>query len=142
MCGVPTVYLGERSPMSTRTQNYTVRKGEIWERLILLKDKRTHRKRVPTEANATILVNATKYVLPCEITSEGGVLLTMTPNNTEWLAPGEYSWDMVAKVSRSALLTSTPIAELLTIKGTLTVEDIDNLTPMESDGVSSPLVAL
>lgn len=128
--------------MAARTRNYTIQKGEVWERLIIIKDKRTHRKRVPTEADATVLVNSVKYVIPVEITSEGGVLLSLTPGNTEWLGAGEYAWDMVAKVSRSALLTSTPITQLLVVKGTLTVEDQGNLTPLESDGVTTPLVAL
>lgn len=128
--------------MATRTQDYTVTKGEIWERLVIIKDRRTHRKRVPTEANATVLVNDVKYVIPVEITSEGGVLLSMTPENTEWLGAGTYPWDMVAKVSRSALLTSTPIAQLLIVKGTLTVADPSNITPMESDGAGTPLAVL
>lgn len=128
--------------MAARTRNYTIQKGEVWERLIIIKDKRTHRKRVPTEADATLLINSVKYVIPVEITSEGGVLLSMTAENTEWLGAGEFAWDMVAKVSRSALLTSTPITQLLVVKGTLTVEDQGNLTPLESDGVTTPLVAL
>lgn len=128
--------------MTTRTKNYTATKGVIWERLIIIKDRRTHRKRVPTVANATILVNSVKYVIPAEITSEGGILLSLSAENTEWLGAGEFSWDMVAKVSRSALLTSTPIAELHIVKGVLTVEDTANITPLESDGVATPLVAL
>jgi hypothetical protein len=124
-----------------RTRDYQIQRGEVWERLIILKDKRTRRRRVPTEADATILVNSVKYILPVTITSEGGVLLSLTPNNTEWLAVGTYPWDMAANVSRSALLTSTPITQMLVVKGTLTVTDEGNLTPMTSDGVATPLVA-
>lgn len=119
--------------------NYTVVRGEIWERLIVVKDKRTHRKRVPTEAAATIKVGTTLYSIPVEITSEGGVLLSLSAGNTEWLSAGEYQWDMVATVSRSALLTSTPLSEMLVVYGTLTVVTYDNLTPMASDGVTEAL---
>lgn len=127
------------APLRKTEINYTVVRGEIWERLIVVKDKRTHRKRVPTEAAATIKVGATLYSIPVEITSEGGVLLSLSAGNTEWLAAGEYQWDMVATVSRSALLTSTPLSEMLVVYGTLTVVTYDNLTPMASDGVTEAL---
>lgn len=122
--------------MAKKTQiNYTVDRGEVWERLIVPKDRRTHRKRVPVEANATVKVGDTLYVLPCEITSEGAILLSMTAGNTEWLADGEYDWDMTATISRSALLTSTPLVEMVIVYGKLVVSTFNNLTPMDSDGV-------
>ena len=121
--------------------DYTVDRGELWERLVVLKDRRTHRKRVPTEVSASVKVGDTVYVLPSEVTSEGAVLLTMSAENTEWLPAGEYDWDMVATVSRSALLTSTPLSEMLVVYGKLNVETFDNLTPMDSDGQTAALVA-
>ena len=93
------------------------------------------------EASASVKIGDTIYILPTEITSEGGILLTMTGNNTEWLEDGEYLWDVVATVSRSALLTSTPLAETVVVHGTLTVSTYDNLTTMDSDGVPTALVA-
>lgn len=122
--------------------NYTVDRGEVWERLLILKDRRTRRKRVPVEAAASILVGTTKYVIPTTITSEGGVLLELSAANTEWLEDGEYAWDMVATVSRSALLTSTPLTETLVVAGTLTVITYDNITPMASDGVTEALAVV
>ena len=121
--------------------NYRVSRGEPWERLLIPKDRRTRRKRVPVEASASVKIGSTIYIIPTEITSEGGILLTMTGNNTEWLEDGEYLWDVVATVSRSALLTSTPLAETVVVHGTLTVSTYDNLTPMDSDGVPTALVA-
>lgn len=126
--------------MTQKTQiNYTVDRGEMWERLIIPKDRRTRRRRVPVEANASVKVGDTIYVLPCEITSEGGVQLSMTANNTEWLQDGEYDWDMTATISRSALLTSTPLVEMVIVYGKLIVSTYNNLTPMASDGVAVPL---
>lgn len=119
--------------------DYTIERGEVWERLIILKDRRTRRKRVPVAAAATIKIGSTLYQIPCEITSEGGIMLSMTPSNTEWLADGEYDWDLVATVSRSALLTSTPLMQTVAVYGKLTVSTYDNLTPLDSDGVAVAL---
>lgn len=125
--------------MAKANISYTVDRGEVWERLVVLKDRRTHRRRVPTEVAATIKIGDTKYVIPTEITAEGAVLLKLTPSNTEWVPAGEYAWDMVATVSRAALLTSTPLAETLVVSGTLTFLTYNNLTPMDSDGVTEAL---
>lgn len=122
-----------------RTVDYKIKSGEDWERLVIIKDRRTHRKRVPTEAAASIRVDGVDYVIPTEVTSEGGVKLYLTANNTEWLEAGEYLWDMVATVSKSALLTSTPLTETVTTSGTLTVTTYNNITPMDSDGVATAL---
>jgi len=46
---------------------------------------------------------------------------------------------MVATVSRAALLVSTPVAETLVVSGTLTVQNYDNITPMDSDGSPTAL---
>lgn len=125
--------------MALRTTRYKVVRGELWERLILVKDSRTHRKRVPVQVAASVLVDGVKYVIPTEITSEGGIRLEMTANNTEWFTDGTYNFDVVATVSRSALLTSTPLEEKVVAKGTLKVTTYDNITPMASDGVATPL---
>lgn len=124
----------------TKTKiDYRVTRGEKWERLIILKDKRTRRKRVPTEAAASVLIEGVKYVIPTEITAEGGVSLVLSANNTEWLTDGTYPWDLVVTASESALLTSTPLVEVVAVYGTLTVSTYDNITPMDSDGVATAL---
>jgi hypothetical protein len=124
-----------------RTLKYTLKRGEVWERLVIIKDRRTRRKRVPVEAAAAMRIpDLGDFYIPSLITSEGGVLLTMTPNNTEWLEDGTYEFDIVATVSRSALLTSTPLMETVVTKGTITVSSYDNITPMRID--SGPLEPL
>ena len=65
----------------------------------------------------------------------------MSAENTEWLSDGEYDWDMVATISRSALLTSTPLSEMVVVYGKLKVQTYANLTPMDSDGQTTALVA-
>lgn len=122
--------------------DYFITRGEKWERLIILKDKRTRRKRVPTEAAASVLIDGVKYVIPVEITAEGGVSLTLSSSNTEWLSDGSYPWDLVVTVTESALLTSTPLVEVVAVYGNLTVETYDNITPMDSDGVTEALAVV
>lgn len=128
------------------TLNYTIDRGETWERLVIIKDRRTRRKRVPVEAMASLrIVSGPKlgaWVIPTTITSEGGVSLDLTSGNTEWLDVGVYLWDMVVTISRSALLTSTPLVETQVVRGTLTVISYDNITPMDSDGNMVPLEAV
>lgn len=124
--------------MTTSTTDYNVQQGELWERLVIIKDRRTRRKRVPTEAAATVRialggVTDGDYVIPVEITSEGGVLMQILPVSTKWLPVGTHNWDMVCTVSRAALLTSTPTEEKVVVKGTLTVTAMGNITPMDVD---------
>ena len=116
--------------MNKAKVDYTITREEIWERLLILKDGRTHRKRVPTEAKASLLVDGVYYEIPLAITSEGGVLMSMTAANTAWLEAGVYDWDLVATVSRSALLTSTPLSKEKIAYGKLTVVDNDSITPL------------
>lgn len=123
--------------------HYTVERGAPWKRLIVIKDRYRHRRRVPTEAAASLRIPdgelAGDYVIPTEINWEGAVLLSMSAGNTEWLPEGEYEWDMVATYSESALFTSTPLVETVVVKGTISVSGYDNITPMDSDGAPVPL---
>ena len=124
-----------------QTLNYSIKRGEVWERLVMIKDRRTRRVRKPTAAAASVLISGVAYTIPCSITSEGGVLLEMTPEQTKWLVAGTYPWDAVATVSRSQRFTQTPASETVILSGTLTVESYDAITPMAVDLVApDPLV--
>ena len=68
--------------------------------------------------------------------------MTLTAAQTEWLPVGSHAWDAVVTVSTSALLTSTPLRETVVVKGTLTVTEYDNITPMDSDGAGTALTAV
>lgn len=130
----------------TDTRDFTIDRGEVWERLIMIKDRRTHRRRVPTEAAASLRIvvgdDAGDYILPCDITSEGGVMLSLSPGNTEWLVPGTYPWDMVVTVSRTPTWTETTEEQTVVVRGTLTVNEYVNITPLDSDGMPEPLEAV
>lgn len=125
--------------MRRRVQDYHVERGEAFDRLVIIKDRRTHRRRVPTEAKATVLMDGIKYALPQYITAEGGVMLSLSPYQTEWMLPGEWPFDIEAKISRSPLLTSSPLVETIVMKGTIFVSTYSNLSPLLSDGTTSAL---
>lgn len=116
-----------------QTLNYSLERGEVWERLIMIKDRRTRRVRKPVQVAASILINDVAYYLPSAVTTEGGVLLELSPAETLWLTDGTYSWDMVATISRSQAFTSTPLSEEVVLNGTITVSTYNNITPMEAD---------
>lgn len=126
-----------------QTVNYTMQRGEVWERLIMLKDRRTRRVRKPTQVSACVLINDVSYYLPSIVTSEGGVLLSLSPEQTKWFVDGTYTWDAVATVSRSQMFTAYPEAEQVVLNGTITVSSYANITPLEVDALSAvPLEAV
>jgi hypothetical protein len=122
--------------------NYVIERGEMWERLIVIKDRRTHRKRVPYEAHAVVQIDDVKYVIPSTVSSEGAVLLTLQPENTEWLVDGAYPWDMEVIVSRSASFLHSPTMQTIAVGGTLTVRTYNNIAPLLSDDNPVALVPL
>jgi flavorubredoxin len=118
-----------------KTLNYSIQRGEVWERLIMVKDRRTRRVRKPMQASACILISGVSYAIPSVITAEGGILLEMTPAQTKWLVDGSYAWDGVATISRAQNFTSIPTEETVVFKGTLTVSSYDSVTPMEYESL-------
>ena len=122
--------------MSSSTRDYEMIRGEFFERLIIIKDKRTHRRRVPTEAAATMLIApegeaAYTVVIPTTLNNEGGVLLSLTPDETYDIPEGEWQWDMVVTISTSPTMLSTPLQEVRPVSGTITVVSYENITPMD-----------
>lgn len=105
---------------------YTATRGVPWERLIMVKDRTTHRTVRITDAWATLQVSATvKRDISVSITSEGGIMLTMTADEVWDLPVGELSFDVVGVVQRRSALAgggwtsiTTPVAS-----GSITVEN-------------------
>lgn len=118
------------------TLDYSLQRGEVWERLVVIKDRRTRRVRTPVQVAASIDINGTAYYLPSAVTAEGAVLLALSPQETKWLTDGTYTWDMVATISRSQAFTSTPLSEEVVLTGTITVSSYANITPMEVDDLA------
>jgi hypothetical protein len=114
---------------------YTMKRGEKWRRLVVLKDRRTRRKRVPTSVSAGVLVDGVAHVLPATITAEGAVRLDLTPAQTLFFEEGTYPFDVVAEVSNSPLFTSTIVSERLVLRGEIVVKNLNNIAPMGYDSL-------
>ena len=123
-----TSYEVEYRSMSITQSNYRITKGLPWERLVIVKDRRTHKILMPTDAWATIKTsNNTKKSVPLYITAEGGIMLYLSSEETRELPEGDLTYDVVAVLTqRSALAgggwtsVTTPVAT-----GTVTVTSVD-----------------
>lgn len=108
---------------TAHTVNYNVVRGLPWERLIILKDRRTHRQLKPTEARSFIQTGSlSKKEVTVDITREQGLLLSLTAEETQDLPLGELQYDVLATVNE----VQRPVA-----KGTIIVTALDNITPWE-----------
>lgn len=105
------------------TVNYTVTRGLPWERLIILKDRRTHRVLKPTEARSYVKTGVnSKKEITVDITSEQGIMLCLSGEETQDLPLGELEYDVLATIGG----VQRPVA-----KGTIVVSALDNITPWE-----------
>jgi hypothetical protein len=108
---------------TAHTVNYNVIRGLPWERLIILKDRRTHRQLKPTEARSFIQTGSlSKKEVTVDITKEQGLMLSLTAEETQDLPLGELQYDVLATVNE----VQRPVA-----KGTIIVTALDNITPWE-----------
>jgi hypothetical protein len=129
----------------TSTVKYTATQGIPWERLLIVRDRRTRRIIRPIEAWSRIKTNGyTVATINCEITSEGGILLSLTKEQTQDLPTGELQFDVIAKTyKRQSLvygsLTTYPgrlTGEVITqpvAKGTINVSALNTITSMEQE---------
>lgn len=108
---------------TAHTVNYNVVRGLPWKRLIILKDRRTRRLLKPTDARSFVKTSDLgKKELTVEITSEQGILLSLTGEETQDLPLGELSYDVIATVND----VTRPVA-----RGTILVTALDLITPWE-----------
>lgn len=110
-------------PHESQTVNYRLTKGLPWERLLIVKDRRTRRLVRPTSARCYIKTgDVTVKEVTVELTTENGILLYLTGEETQDLPVGVLSYDVLAVVSD----IERPVA-----KGTIEVSALDNITPLE-----------
>jgi len=117
----------------TTTVNYTIEKGILWERLIIVQDSRTHRNIYPSAAKGSIKTSTTgRKEFTITFTGEGGILLSLTEEETADLPSGNLEFDVIATYPKKAIYdgASTEITRPVA-KGTITVTGLDNITPME-----------
>jgi hypothetical protein len=117
----------------TNKVNYSISKGLPWERLIIVKDKRTHRVIRPISARASVQTSITgRKEMTTIITSEGGIMIALTEEDTADLPVGDLSYDVLATYARKAPYDGAsdqitrPVAA-----GTLSVTALNNVTPLE-----------
>ena len=130
--------------LMTNQIKYRATQGLYWERLIMVKDKATRRVIRPIDAWANIKTG--EYSIKevnCFITSEGGILLQLTEEDTADLPVGELSFDVIATYYKYQRLTygsltasygATGSGDTVTqpvAKGIIKVEALNNITPLE-----------
>lgn len=108
---------------NAKTVNYTAVRGLPFERLLIVKDRRTHRLFKPTDARAYIKTgDFTVAEITCTITTERGINLSLTAEETQDLPLGDLQYDVLATVN--------DVQQKIT-QGTITVSALDNITPLE-----------
>jgi hypothetical protein len=108
---------------SVQAVNYTLTRGLPWERIILVKDRQTHRVVKPTESSSFAKTgDFSKVEITTEVTSENGIKLSLTAEETQDLPLGDLKYDVLATIAG----IQRPVS-----KGTITVSALDNITPME-----------
>jgi len=117
----------------TNKVNYSISKGLPWERLIIVKDKRTHRVIRPISARASVQTSTTgRKEMVTFITTEGGIMIALSEEDTADLPVGDLSYDVLATYARAAPYDGAsdqitkPVAA-----GTITVTALNNITPLE-----------
>lgn len=108
---------------NAQTVNYNAVRGLPFERLLIVKDRRTHWLFRPTDARAYIKTgDLTVAEITCTITTENGIKLSLTGEETQDLPLGDLQYDVLATVN--------DVQQKIT-QGTISVSALDNITPME-----------
>jgi len=127
--------------------SYNVMQGVAWDRLVVVKDRRTRRVIRPIDCWARIKVSdTTSVILRTEVTSEGAILLSMDEHETASLPAGDLEFDIIARHNKRQSLaygsfTTYPgrfRGETITrpvVRGTLRVEAVDTVTPLNEEEI-------
>jgi len=106
-----------------QTVNYKLDRGLPWERLIIVKNKYSHALLKPSDARAFIKTGTTSKVeITASITTENGVKLSLTSEETQDLPLGDLQYDVMVTING----VQRPVSG-----GTITVSALDTVTPME-----------
>ena len=110
-------------PPTVRTVNYNIVRGLPFERLLILKDRRTHSMLKPTDSRSFIKTGDTaKMEITTALTSEKGIMLSLTAEETQDLPLGDLQYDVIATVKG----IQRPV-----VAGTISVTALDTVTPLE-----------
>lgn len=108
--------------------NYTLTRGLPWERLVVVKDRKTRRVIKPIEAWGAVRIGTNMTVpLNVTITGEGSLMLYLTDLETAALPLGDLTFDVVAIVNRRSALAGGGWTAITTpvVAGTISVSDLD-----------------
>lgn len=107
--------------------NYDIIRGLPWERLVIIKDRRSHRVVTPSAARAYIQTSTTSVMeVTTTVTGENGVKLSLTADQTKDLPTGELAYDVFA----TCRLYGADIEKQVS-KGLVNVSSTDRVTPEE-----------
>lgn len=106
-----------------QTVKYTLDKGYPWERLIMVKNRYNRRILKPSDCRAFIKTGTlSKFEITTSITTENGILLSLTGDDTIDLPEGNLEFDVIATIDG----IQRPVA-----KGTIEVVYTELVTPLE-----------
>lgn len=113
--------------------SYTLTKGLPWERMVVVKDRRTRRLIKVTEARGAVKTSATGRVeFDITITNKGEILIALTDEETNNLPTGDLEFDVIATCTRSIVYPGqTATITQPVVRGIISVEASNNITPSE-----------
>lgn len=106
-----------------QTVNYTLTRGLPWDRLIIIKNKYSHALLRPTDSRSYVQTGTlTKTEITTSITTENGILLSLTAEETQDLPLGDLKYDVLTTING----VQRPVSG-----GIITVSALDTVTPLE-----------
>lgn len=130
---IPIRYTGDTMSHVVTHLSYNMTKGLPFQRLIMVKDRWSHRIQKPLDAWGVVKTSdINKMPFTVHITSEGGILISLSEEETKDLPEGELSFDVIAVLPKKDMFpgdsttVTRPVAE-----GVLNVSGLDNITPIE-----------
>jgi hypothetical protein len=117
---------------SVSVLKYHVTKGIPWERLIMVKDKSSRRIIKPVDAWGVIKTGEfTRKEFATKITSEGGVVIYLSEEDTNDLPSGDLEFDVVAVLPTRSLYEGNRNVTKPIAQGTISVAAMGINTPLE-----------
>lgn len=116
----------------TSQLKYHATKGLPWERLLIIKDKDSRRILKPLDAWGVLKTgDVTRKEFSTSITSEGGIVIYLSEEDTIDLPEGDLSFDVMAVIQTRSLYKGNTTVTRPIAKGTITVSAMGNYTPIE-----------
>lgn len=119
---------------SVSTLKYHLTKGLPWERLLIVKDRVTRRIQKPIDAWGVIKTgDVTRKEFATKITSEGGIVIYLSEEDTNDLPEGSLEFDVVAVLpTRSLYAGNTQVTKPIAV-GTIEVSSLGINTSLEEN---------